>query len=83
MPYWCPSGTAIHQNALGSTDSLCFALGRLLLEKFYIGDLATGAEAGPRIVSFHDDSREGEFYDVLKRRIENYFRSNEVRSCKE
>ena len=50
--------------------------GRLVLEKFLIGELSE-ADRGS-LVQYQDDAGEGHFYAVLKRRVEKYFRGNEV-----
>ena len=51
---------------------------RLLLGKFYIGDLDEADRSSPGIVEYVDNTQEREFYDVLKRRVEKFFRGNEV-----
>lgn len=65
-----------------STPSLISALPppRLVLEKFCIGELAEADREGGSgaIVQYQDDTAEGQFYEVLKRRVEKYFRGNEV-----
>lgn len=53
-------------------------LARLLLEKFYVGELDKTDRDTPGIVEYQSDTQEGEFYEVLKRRVEKFFRGNEV-----
>jgi hypothetical protein len=49
------------------------------LDKFCIGRLDdNGTEASAYTVEYQDDTAEGAFYEVLKRRVEKFFRGNEV-----
>lgn len=72
----CPGGLSKAILGYGSRYPSCNC--RLLLEKFYIGDLDKADRNSPGIVEYQSDTQEGEFYDVLKRRVEKFFRGNEV-----
>ena len=49
---------------------------RRVLEKFCIGSLA----AGELVVAYTEDLEEGQFFAVLKKRVEKYFRGNQARA---
>ncbi len=49
---------------------------RRVLEKFCIGSL----DAGELVVTYDEDLEEGQFFAVLKKRVEKYFRGNQARS---
>ena len=48
---------------------------RRVLEKFCIGSL----DARELVVTYTEDLEEGQFFSVLKKRVEKYFRGNQVR----
>ncbi|BDA41024.1 Acyl-lipid (8-3)-desaturase [Coccomyxa sp. Obi] len=77
-----PGGSMIFVRAGGDCsqlfDSYHPVTTRLLLEKFYIGDLDKADSSNPGIVEYQSDMQEGEFYEVLKRRVEKFFRGNEI-----
>ena len=50
---------------------------RRVLEKFCIGSLA----AGELVVAYTEDLEEGQFFAVLKKRVEKYFRGNQARAA--
>ena len=52
---------------------------RLLLEKYYIGDVDVRPGQQLEVIEYEEDLQEGQFFAVLKRRVEKYFRSNGVR----
>ena len=54
---------------------------RRVLDKYLIGTLHSNAAKSVKTVRYEDDTGEGEFYNVLQRRVEKYFRGNEVRGC--
>ena len=47
------------------------------MESFYIGKLHQSS-AGAEAVQYKDDAAKGQFYDILRRRVEKFFRGNEV-----
>lgn len=49
---------------------------RRVLEKFCIGSLAVGE----LVVTYTEDLEEGQFFAVLKKRVEKYFRGNQARA---
>ena len=51
---------------------------RLVLDRLYIGELDVAPGEEMEVVEYEDDLAEGQFYQVLKRRVEKYFRGNEV-----
>lgn len=51
---------------------------RLLLEKFYIGNLDVRPGQQLEVIEYEEDLQEGQFFAVLKRRVEKYFKSNGV-----
>ena len=51
---------------------------RRVLDKYLIGTLRSNAAKSVKTVHYMDDTGEGEFYNVLQRRVEKYFRGNEV-----
>ena len=51
---------------------------RRVLDKYLIGTLRSNAAKHVKTVHYKDDTGEGEFYNVLQRRVEKYFRGNEV-----
>jgi len=53
---------------------------RLVLDRLYIGELDVAPGEEMEVVEYEDDLAEGQFYQVLKRRVEKYFRGNEVQS---
>jgi len=53
---------------------------RLVLDRLYIGELDVSPGEEMDVVEYEDDLAEGQFYQVLKRRVEKYFRGNEVRT---
>ena len=53
---------------------------RLVLDRLYIGELDVAPGEEMEVVEYEDDLAEGQFYQVLKRRVEKYFRGNEVRN---
>ena len=52
---------------------------RRVLDKYVIGTLHSNPAKSFKTVHYEDDTGEGEFYNVLQRRVEKYFRGNEVR----
>ncbi len=52
---------------------------RLVLDQLYIGELDVAPGEQLEVVEYEDDLAEGQFYQVLKRRVEKYFRGNQVR----
>ena len=54
---------------------------RRVLDKYVIGTIHSNAAKSVKTVHYEDDTGEGEFYNVLQRRVEKYFRGNEVRVC--
>ena len=54
---------------------------RHVLEKFYVGDLRPSAAKGVGVVRYNSQNAEEEFYSILRRRVEKFFRGNEVCSC--
>ena len=50
-----------------------------MLDKYVIGTLHSNAARSVKTVHYEDDTGEDEFYNVLRRRVEKYFRKNEVR----
>ncbi|CAL5227084.1 g9990 [Coccomyxa viridis] len=76
-----PGGSLIHVRS-GEDCSYLFDAyhplsARLFLESFYIGELRQSA-AGAEIVQYKDDAAKGQFYDILRRRVEKFFRGNEI-----
>ncbi len=57
---------------------LAMPLCRHVLEKFYVGGLRHSTAEGVDIVRYEGHSAEEEFYSTLKRRVEKFFRGNEV-----
>ena len=51
-----------------------------MLDRLYIGELDVAPGEEMEVVEYEDDLAEGQFYQVLKRRVEKYFRGNEVQS---
>jgi hypothetical protein len=49
------------------------------LDQLYIGELDVAPGEQLEVVEYEDDLAEGQFYQVLKRRVEKYFRGNQVR----
>lgn len=43
-----------------------------------MGELAEADRHSSKLVWYQDDTAEGQFYEVLKRRVEKYFAGNEV-----
>ena len=62
-------------SVISSTSSLR----RLVLDQLYIGELDVAPGEEMEVVEYEDDLAEGQFYQVLKRRVEKYFRGNEAR----
>ena len=54
--------------------------GRRVLESFYIGELRPSA-GSTETVQYKNDAAKGKFYDVLRRRVEKFFRGNKVCHC--
>ena len=52
---------------------------RRVLDKYEIGTVHSDAAIPVKTVHYQDYTGEGEFYNVLQRRVEKYFRGNEVR----
>lgn len=52
----------------------------MLLEKLYVGDVATGAGEA-QAVTFQQPPEHQQFYHVLRQRVERHFRKNEVIIC--
>ena len=50
-----------------------------MLDKYLIGTLYSNATSIVTSVHYEDDTGESRFYSVLQRRVEKYFRGNEVR----
>jgi hypothetical protein len=68
---------AVHMQNFQLAELLC----RHVLDKFYIGDLRPSAAEGVGVVRYKSQNAEEEFYSTLRRRIEKFFRGNEVCSC--
>ena len=51
---------------------------RLLLEKYYIGDVDVRPGQQLDVIEYEEDLGDGQFFAVLKRRVEKYFWSNRV-----
>ncbi|KAK9809846.1 hypothetical protein WJX72_000310 [[Myrmecia] bisecta] len=51
---------------------------RAVLEKFYLGDVDVRPGDEQFLVAFEEDTEEGQFYTVLKKRVEKYFRENKL-----
>ncbi|CAK0758443.1 hypothetical protein CVIRNUC_002620 [Coccomyxa viridis] len=51
---------------------------RRVLDKYVIGTIHSNAAKSVKTVHYEDDTGEGEFYNVLQRRVEKYFRGNEI-----
>lgn len=49
---------------------------RRVLDKLCVGSL----EAGERVVAYEEDLEDGQFFAVLKKRVEKYFRGNQARA---
>ena len=69
-----PSAETPSEQAPSSAD--CWAR-RRVLEKFCIGSLAVGE----LVVTYTEDLEEGQFFAVLKKRVEKYFRGNQARTA--
>ena len=68
--------------ALVSSQTWRFSLPhRLLLAKYYIGDVDVRPEQQLQVIEYEEDLQEGQFHAVMKRRVEKYFRSNGVPPC--
>ena len=52
---------------------------RLVLDQLYVGELDVAPGEEMQVVEYEDDLAEGQFYQVLKRRVEKYFRGNQAR----
>ena len=52
---------------------------RLVLDQLYIGELDVAPGEEMEVVEYEDDLADGQFYQVLKRRVEKYFRGNQAR----
>nr|ADB81956.1 delta 5 desaturase [Lobosphaera incisa]AEU04699.1 fatty acid delta-5-desaturase [Lobosphaera incisa]AID50177.1 delta-5 fatty acid desaturase [Lobosphaera incisa] len=51
---------------------------RAVLDKFYIGEVDVRPGDEQFLVAFEEDTEEGQFYTVLKKRVEKYFRENKL-----
>lgn len=52
---------------------------RRVLEKFHIGDLDVKDPAAQSLLQYEPDLAEGQFYYVLKQRVEKLLKDNKVR----
>ena len=52
---------------------------RRVLEKFYIGDLRLAPGEEGILVEYEEDMQHGQFFTVLKERVEQHFQSNQFR----
>ena len=60
---------------------LAEVLCRHVLEKLYVGNLRPSSAEGAGVVRYKSHNAEEEFYSTLRRRVEKFFRGNEVCSC--